>query len=386
MIELQDISCRAGDFELRDVNLSVPRGGYSVLLGPTGAGKSVLLECVAGLTDHEGEVHIDGRNVTDVPPEEREIGYVPQDYVLFPFLSVRDNILFPLRRHGLLDAAHRERFEELVEMLKIEDILHRRPGTLSGGESARVALARALVTSPQVLLLDEPYSSLDAGLRRRIWLEMKEVQKHFSATTIHVTHNLEEAFTLGQRAAVMIDGRIEQKGRKEDIFYRPRTREVASFLGIGNIRSGRVVRNGKKSDSLQLRCPVCDLETSVANGLAEGETVSFCIRAERISVLPPDNGGPDCTCENRYRGRIVSAVPHGIDYTVYVRISGGKDEDSRTHHFEARVRTERYHDMGLGEGQPVTVGIPRAAVQILDGRDDGTVRESDEPLCSCASD
>ncbi|MEF8787640.1 MAG: ATP-binding cassette domain-containing protein, partial [Planctomycetota bacterium] len=185
MIELQHISCTAGDFELQDVNLSVPRGGYSVLLGPTGAGKSVLLECIAGLLDHEGRVCVHGRDVTDVPPEEREIGYVPQDYVLFPFLSVRDNILFPLRRRGLQDESYRERFEELVEMLRIGDILHRRPGTLSGGESARVALARALVTQPRVLLLDEPYSSLDAGLRRRIWLEMKEVQKHFSATTIH---------------------------------------------------------------------------------------------------------------------------------------------------------------------------------------------------------
>ena len=386
MIELQHICCSAGDFELRDVNLSVPRGGYSVLLGPTGAGKSVLLECIAGLVDHSGRVRIHGRDVAEVPPEKRGIGYVPQDYVLFPFLPVRDNIQFPLRRRGLLDASHRERFEQLVEMLGIDDILQRMPGTLSGGERARVALARALVVRPQVLLLDEPYSSLDAGLRRRLWLEMKELQKHFAATTIHVTHNLEEAFTLGRRAAVMVDGEIEQKGRKEDIFYRPRTREIARFLGVGNIRRGRVVQSGGAHDMLRLRCSECDLETTIEDGLREGETVSFCIRSERISVMSRGVKGRVCTCDNRYDGRIVSAVPHGIDYTVYVHIPGGEDDVwEGSHHFEARVTAERYKELSLEEGKEVTIGIPRGAVQVLDGRERGYRNAPAGRLCSCVS-
>lgn len=365
MIELRNVSCRAGKFELSRIDLSVEQGAYFMLLGPTGAGKTVLLECVAGIQEHSGQVWVDNRDVTGTVPEERQIGYVPQDYVLFPFLSVRRNIRFPLRQRGLLSEGYNGRFEKLVDILQIGHLLDRSPGRLSGGERARVALARALVTRPRVLLLDEPYSSLDAGLRRRIWLEMKSVQEQFPATVLHVTHDLEEAFTLGQNAAVLIDGRIEQRGSKEDIFYRPRTEKVASFLGIGNIARGEVVGRGQTAGELRIRCSGYEIVAPVLPGLKEGDTVTFCVRAEQVTLLRNHGSARRCTCENRYPGRVVGSVPHGIDYTVYVRIAGA-EPGQPGYDFEARLTAERYNELRLAEGRRVTVAIRRSAVQILD--------------------
>ena len=375
MIELRDISCRAGNFELKGIDLSVERGQYFILLGPTGAGKTVLLECIAGIQDHEGCVRIHNCDVTDLAPEEREIGYVPQDYVLFPFLSVRENIIFPLRQRGLMQPAYMDRFDKLVEILRIGDLLDRVPRRLSGGEKARVALARALVTSPSVLLLDEPYSSLDAGLRRHIWLEMKAVQDQFPATVLHVTHDLAEAFTLGQNAAVMVDGMIEQTGHKEDIFYRPRSRRVASFLGIGNIARGRAVDPDSSSNELRIRCPSYEIVAPLISGLSADQEVTFCVRAENVSVLSKDGRSLRCTCENRYPGRITGAIPHGIDYTVYVRLAGTEPRAGADCHFEARLTAERYRELGLSEGRRVTVAIRKSAVQVLSPRPrDGNVQ------------
>ncbi len=236
MLRVEDICLTVGDFSLDRISLHAPPGTYLVLLGPTGTGKTVLLETVAGLNrPAAGRIVINGEDVTHLVPEKRHLGVVYQDYALFPHLSVFDNIGFGLRLKGATRRQAREAVEEMAGFLEIGALLKRRPGRLSGGERQRVALARALVMKPYVLLLDEPLSALDRLSRERIQKELKRIHAELSVTIVHITHNLEEAFYLADRLAVMKDGRLLQEGTPETFFARPGDRSVAELLGIENM-------------------------------------------------------------------------------------------------------------------------------------------------------
>jgi len=240
MIEVRGLNIRLGEFRLVDVNLRVEEGEYFVLLGPTGAGKTVLVECIAGLhVPDSGRILIDGRDVTEAPPEERGVGYVPQDYALFPHLTVYENMAFGLKLRKVPKKEEERAISEWVEKLRIGHLLGRHPLTLSGGEKQRVALARALVLRPKVLLLDEPLSALDERSRERLIGELKAIHKETGATTIHVCHNFEEALALADKIGVINEGRIVQVGSPEEIFYRPRSEFVALFTRAENVFRGR---------------------------------------------------------------------------------------------------------------------------------------------------
>lgn len=236
MIEVTNAHKELGEFSLRGVDLRIETGEYFVVLGPTGAGKTVLLECIAGLWRlDKGEVWLEGRNVTDLDPELRNVSYVPQDYVLFPHMSLRDNIEFSLVVRGASHELRERRVRELSELLGIGHLLERRPLTLSGGEQQRGALARALAPSPTLLLLDEPLSALDEGTRRELTPALRKVSDELDTTVIHVCHNFDEALELADRIGIIHEGRIVQVGAPGEVFRTPAGEFVARFVGAENM-------------------------------------------------------------------------------------------------------------------------------------------------------
>jgi ABC-type Fe3+/spermidine/putrescine transport system ATPase subunit len=230
------------DFRL-ELDFEVRQGELLILLGPSGCGKTTTLRLIAGFIDPDtGALDMDGRRIDTLPPHRRRIGIVFQDYALFPHLNVWDNIGFGLRMHGWSPADARRRIEELLDLVSLKGYAKRKVTRISGGEQQRVALARALAPQPQLLLLDEPLSALDAKLRKSLRIEIRRIQRELGVTTLYVTHDQEEALVLGDRIAVMRGGHIEQIDTPERIYNRPANLFVGTFLGQANLLPGRLAR------------------------------------------------------------------------------------------------------------------------------------------------
>ncbi len=239
MIRIKNLSKKVGKFSLKEITLDIEDNEYFIILGPTGSGKTLLLECMAGLKRaNDGEIWIDRINATEFPPEERNMGFVYQDYLLFPNMNVEGNIRFGLKLKNFSGNEVNEKIKKISELLQISHLLDRDPKTLSGGEQQRVALARALVIEPRALLLDEPLSALDPEVRGILQEELRRIHNKLKTTTIHVTHNFEEAISLADRIAVMNNGEIIQVGKPEEIFRKPKSEFVANFVGVENIFNG----------------------------------------------------------------------------------------------------------------------------------------------------
>jgi ABC-type Fe3+/spermidine/putrescine transport system ATPase subunit len=231
MIRTEEICFRIGTFQLKRLNINIAKGEYFILLGPPGSGKTIFLECLCGLKKIDsGHIYIDERDVTNIEPRARGIGYVPQDYALFPHLTVEQNISFGLRARGCQHKEIQSKITETTELLEIGQLLSRRIHGLSGGEKQRVALARALVLQPKVLLLDEPVCALDEVTRQEVCAQLLSIQRRLSLTTIHVSHNLEEAFTVADRAAILNFGCLQQVGRMDELVGKPNSDFVARFM------------------------------------------------------------------------------------------------------------------------------------------------------------
>ncbi len=245
MLRLDDISLQIGGFSLQSINLHIRQGEYRVILGPTGAGKTVLLETIAGLKrPQQGTIFLAGENITATAPEKRHFGMVYQDYALFPHLSVFHNIAFSLQIRGTDKKIIRQKVDRMAEFFRISHLLKRLPQDLSGGECQRVALARALVLEPALLLLDEPLSALDRLTRNRLQEELQRIRRQLGITVFHITHDLDEAFFLADRMAVMHNGGIVQEGRPEEIARRPKTKFVAELMGLKNFLPAQVSKQG----------------------------------------------------------------------------------------------------------------------------------------------
>ncbi len=241
MILITDLNVRLPDFQLFNVSLSIKEKEFFILMGPTGAGKTVLLEAIAGLVPvKSGKISIGGKEITPLPPEKRGISIVYQDYALFPHLTVLENIRYGLHfRKGRTRPVNDYGCGDLIEMLDISRILQRTPGTLSGGEKQRVALARALMVKPEVLLLDEPLSALDQCFKEGIRNALKALHRSTGGTFFMVTHDFSDALFLADTAAVINHGRIEQVGTVQEVFQRPKSSFVANFVGMKNVFPAR---------------------------------------------------------------------------------------------------------------------------------------------------
>jgi ABC-type Fe3+/spermidine/putrescine transport system ATPase subunit len=290
MISIRNLSARFGDFLLKDISLEIPKGEFFLLLGPTGAGKSLLLETILGIRPPErGEIFLDGKTITLLPPEDRQIAYVPQDLGLFPHLSPRENILFGARIRRVETKTVRKRLDYLAAHLQLGHIMERPDvGTLSGGEKQRVAFARALITKPKVLFLDEPFSALDAYIRRQVQFQLKRLQRAIDLTVFHVTHDQEEAFLMADHMAILINGRIEQSGTPEACYNAPKSERVASFLLMQNIFDSEVVAVDPERKALKCRVGSVVFDVESSRSATVGQPLKLGIRPEEILVISPD--------------------------------------------------------------------------------------------------
>ena len=275
----------AGNVEaVKGVSIDIPDGGFCVLVGPSGCGKSTLLRMVAGLeTITSGECRIGGRVVNDIEPSDRDIAMVFQNYALYPHFSVYDNMAYGLRNRGTPKDEIERRVQEASKILGIESFLQRRPRQLSGGQRQRVAMGRAIVRKPQVFLFDEPLSNLDAKLRVQMRVEIKKLQRALGVTSIYVTHDQVEAMTLSDKLVVMSAGRVEQMGLPNDVYRKPASRFVATFIGSPpmNIAKGEVKGKGAVSIG-DVVLPVSDM----AADLVPGAAIEVGLRPEDLIVTP----------------------------------------------------------------------------------------------------
>jgi ABC-type Fe3+/spermidine/putrescine transport system ATPase subunit len=285
-VELVDISKNFGAIAaLRSISLTVRKGEFISLLGPSGCGKTTLLRIIAGLEQpSSGGIKILGSRVDALPPYLRNIGMVFQQYALFPHKSVRKNIEFGLRYRTQLGRSEREdEIKRALALVRLPEYEQRRPHQLSGGEQQRIALARAIVTRPDVLLLDEPLSNLDAKLRDEMRIEIKDIHRTLGITFIYVTHDRREALTMSDRVVVMRAGRIEQIGSAQEVYERPMTRHVAQFMGHGNILPATVV--GATPEGPQLRlADGTEVDARGPTGLTSGILVDLVIRSDSLTI------------------------------------------------------------------------------------------------------
>lgn len=368
MIRLQDMEVRAGGFRLHIEDVTVARGEYLAVLGPTGAGKTVLLEAIAGLRRlAAGSIRFDSREVTQDPPERRGVGFVYQDYALFPHLDVAGNIAF-----GLGPRADATRVRELASLLKITELLPRRTQGLSGGEQQRVAIARALAVEPRVLLLDEPLSALDGQTRLELRGELKNLHRQLGTTVVHVTHDLDEAIALGDRLMVLVDGAVRQVGDPLQVLRRPVDGPVARLLGAvnvcgcdsvegigagdagGELKLGVTLKHGPKiwavSDS------TCSRPASVDAGVAwvavvRPEDIRLCTEG---SAGHGEGSAPDAL-ENRLQGVVRDVTCHSVYASVEVEVPPM---------FVVRLLRPQVDISGLEMGTRVTLRFPASAVHI----------------------
>lgn len=232
-LSLDRLSLTLGEFRLNDISLDIKKGEFFVILGKSGAGKTLILESIAGLHEVKGDIIIGGTSMNKVPPELRNIGFVYQDFALFPNLNVKENITFSAKYRKI----EKNSLDDLVDFLGLEKLLDRDIKNLSGGEKQRIAIARALYAKPKILLLDEPLSAIDPTFRNTIMQFLKNIHKRYNLTTIHVTHNFREAAFLSDKIAIIIDGNVQQIGTTKEVLNNPKNLEIANFLGFKNILS-----------------------------------------------------------------------------------------------------------------------------------------------------
>lgn len=349
MISIRNLFVELGDFTLKNASLDVEDGEYMVVVGPSGAGKTVLLESIAGLYPlKEGEIWLRGKEATRMRPEERRVSIVYQDHALFPHMSVRDNIVFGLKMRKKDPDRAEKALSRVVDLFGISSLLHRKPMTLSGGERQKVALARALCVSPDVLLLDEPLSSLDPNTREEIEGELQHLHQALKVTILHVTHNFEEAVALGERIAVIGEGEVKQVGSSEDIFRRPNSEFVARFAMSRNIFPGEIRRQEQGPQGFQTG----DTFFAMADGNQGGNRA--VVRPEDVMLSPAtqlSNGA------NAFEGEITRITDRGS--TLYVDVD-------LPPMITALATRHAFREMELKVGMRVSVSFDESSVHVFE--------------------
>ncbi len=358
-ISLEGVRKRFGDVEaVRGVDAEIPEGEFFTMLGPSGCGKTTTLRMIAGFEQpDEGRILLRGDDVTDVPPNRRNVNMVFQHYALFPHMSIYDNVAFGLKLKKLGKDETRERVGELLRVVELEGYEKRRPSQLSGGQQQRVALARALVNRPAALLLDEPLGALDVKLRKQLQLELKRIQAELGTTFVYVTHDQEEALSMSDRIAVMNGGLVEQIGTPREVYEHPRTAFCADFIGSLNAFDFKV---DSVDDGLAVM-RVSDggrLVVSATGQTKPGSTVKVAVRPERVRIDAANGRAPEGG--SRVDGTIAQAVYLGSLTQFHVDTECG------------RIVSHRMNDEasgGLGEGRRVTLTWEPEHTAVLAGTD-----------------
>ncbi|WP_320170180.1 ABC transporter ATP-binding protein [Maridesulfovibrio sp.] len=345
MISIEHLNVRLPSFALDDINLHVPEGDFFTLLGPTGSGKSVLLETIAGLVPVEsGSISIAGRDITALPPEKRGLSIVYQDYALFPHLSVRSNIIFGARYKGISSSDAEARAGKLAEMLNIGHLLERTPRHLSGGERQRTAIARALLVDPSVLLLDEPLSALDPAFRQEVQDLLKSIHRETGITFVMVTHDFDEALYLAGNGAIIKDGKIIRKGAIRDIFNSPGSKFVADFVGMTNIYACSLEDGCIRFGSMLLHC----------GDSLDGTACTLAFRPEEVLM-----GGElsDSGQQNEFGATVKNVTPGGF----YARVT----LDYEGLEINALVPRKQLADGSLEPGTNLRASIPPRSIHLF---------------------
>jgi len=351
MIELRNVTKRYGDLLANDnITLRIRRGELMTLLGPSGCGKTTALRCITGHNiPDEGEVWIDGQNVTEVPTHRRELGMVFQNFALFPHMTVFDNVGFPLMIRREDKAKRQERVMEALRMIRMEKYASHYPRQLSGGQQQRVGLARALVYQPKVLLLDEPLSNLDAKLREEMRFEIRDLIDRLGITAVYVTHDQAEALALSDRVAVMNAGRLEQLGTPDEIYDYPRSRFVADFIGLSDFIVGTISAVHAERKTAVITANGLDISVPATPEMSPGREALLFIRPNNVDLLPASHAGG------------TNVFPGVVDKTTYLgdrndyRIAVGKD-------LELRVQTDGKVRFKVGDNVQVHLPLPLCRV------------------------
>jgi iron(III) transport system ATP-binding protein len=346
-ITVKDLTKRFGSQEVVSrVSFSIEEGELFTLLGPSGCGKTTLLRLIAGFYAPDGgEIRFDERVVNAVPPHERGIGMVFQNYALWPHMKVFDNVAYGLKLQKVESARIAERVNGVLEKVKLAGLGGRYPGQLSGGQQQRVALARALVLNPKILLLDEPLSNLDAKVRIQVRAEIRKLQQELGITTIYVTHDQEEALTLSDRIAVLERGRLMQVGPPKALYERPANLFVADFIGINNLIEGTVESVDAAARRMQVATPFGTFAALLDERLRAGERCTVCVRPENAVV----DGAP-AEGRNAVRGRIAFAAYLGNTLRYDVDLGQGVV-------FKTDIGDPWHHEQ-LAMGREVQVSFP----------------------------
>ncbi len=352
-IELVSLTKRFTEVAVDDIDLQIASGEFFSLLGPSGCGKTTTLRLIAGFEQPtSGRILLDGVDVSAMPAHRRNVNTVFQNYALFPFLTVFDNVAFGLRNKNLAKADLRSRVYSTLDLVKLRAFEKRRPGQLSGGQQQRVALARALVLQPSVLLLDEPLGALDAKLRRSLKVELKALQEQVGITFLYVTHDQEEALTMSDRLAVMRDGRIVQIGPPSEVYEEPADTYVADFLGASNLMAVDVIARGPGSCcEVRLGDSVLSVERG---GLDAPDRAHAVIRPERVRIEEYGSAGP-----NRVPAMVERLVYLGSATQVFLRLAAGSD-------IQVLLQNDGGTD-GLAQGKPVHAFLAPDALRVLAG-------------------
>lgn len=347
MIRIENVSKDLGEFKLDDVTLHIHEGEYFIILGPTGAGKTILIETIAGIYQPDcGRIFLNGMDITDIPPKDRSISMVYQDYMLFPHLTVEKNIGFGLRHKKITKSETKTKVNEIADLLGVSHLLNRYPGTLSGGEQQRIAISRAVVTEPKVLLLDEPLSALDTRTTVRLREELGRIHRLTETTTIHVTHSFEEAFSLGDRIAVMGSGQIIQVGAPNDVFRKPNSGFIADFVGVENLFRGKsVVHDGISEVHTN---GICILSSTLKSG-----DVSISVRPEDILISKKEI---DSSARNSFSGKIMEVKDVGALVKLVIDVGIP---------FVVALTKRSYEDMELAYGTHVYIAFKASATHIF---------------------
>ncbi len=349
-VDLRNVTLAYGPFvAVKDVSLSIRKGEFVTLLGPSGCGKTTILRSIAGLVQPTGgEIDVAGRRIDNIPIHRRNIGLVFQNYALFPHKSVFDNIAFGLKYRKVEKSVIAQKVKRALDMVRLPGVEKKLPSEMSGGQQQRIALARAIVIEPDVLLLDEPLSALDANLREEMRTELKIIQREVGITTIFVTHDQEEALAMSDRIVVMNKGVIEQVGSPEEVYRRPESRFVASFLGQSNLLEGRVTAIGAGGVASVALSNGAAIKVNAPASAKQGAPVTLVVRAQKISLGVP---GKAVSLE----GRIVSASYLGGTAAYFVDAGGIRLQSIAT--IEDRV---------WKEGEAVSIAIAPADALLLD--------------------